>query len=201
MFTGLVQALAIVQTIESDGHGGARLTIIEPNFARVAVLGESIAVNGACLTMTVSDAVTIRFDCGPETLAKTTLGSLTTGDSVNLERALRVGDALGGHWVTGHIDCVGRVHAVEPNGEWKSMAIDVPAEFDELLVVKGSVTVDGVSLTLVTVEPGRITIMLIPHTLTATTLSTKVAGDSVNLEFDLIAKHVRKLFRNLSIEL
>lgn len=128
MFTGLVQSLARVRTVEPDGHGGARLTIIEPNFATTAVLGESIAVNGACLTATVFDAETIRFDCGPETLTRTTLGTLQPDASVNLERALRVGDALGGHWVTGHIDCVGRVAAIEPNGDWKTFTIDVPEE-------------------------------------------------------------------------
>jgi len=201
MFTGLVQALARIHSVEPDGYGGSHLTILEPNFARSAVLGESIAVNGACLTATVIEAETIRFDCGPETLARTTLGDCKAGNAVNLERALRVGDALGGHWVTGHIDCVGRIAAIEPNGDWKTFTVEVPKEFDALLVVKGSIAVDGVSLTLVSVLPGSITIMLIPHSLAATTLGVKSVGDAVNLEFDLLAKHVRKLFQNLSIEL
>lgn len=193
MFTGLVQALAAVDRFAPDGHGGARLVVREPTLAPQLVLGESVAVNGCCLTVVGSDTSTFAFDCGPETLARTALGGLTPGSRVNLERALRVGDMLGGHFVTGHVDAVGTLAAVEPSGEWQVLTFYLSAEFDELLVPKGSVAVDGISLTLVDVIPGSFTVMLIPHTLAHTTLGVKVPGDPVNLEFDLLAKHVRKL--------
>ncbi|MGL6075328.1 MAG: riboflavin synthase [Fimbriiglobus sp.] len=199
MFTGLIQTLAKVASITPDGHGGSRLTLLAPGYGTVGVLGESIAVNGCCLTLVAFDANQLQFDCGPETLARTNLGRLAVDSPVNLERALKVGDPLGGHFVSGHIDGVGRVKQIVPNGEWRNFHFSIPPEFDELLVVKGSIAIDGVSLTLVTVEPGEVSVMLIPHTLAATTLGSKNVGDEVNLEIDMIAKHVKKLFGNLSI--
>ncbi len=198
MFTGLVQSLGTVAGPSPDGHGGARLTIREPTIAPSLVLGESVAVNGCCLTVVASAGDTFDFQCGPETLGRTVLGTLAAGDRVNLERALRVGDALGGHFVTGHVDGVGTLAADEPRGEWRMLSFAFPDGFDELLVPQGSVAVDGISLTVVDVVPGRFTVMLIPHTLAVTTLGFKRPGSTVNLEFDLIAKHVRRLVRPLA---
>ena len=201
MFTGLVQSLAQIRTVTPDGVGGARLSVVAPAVAVSAVLGESIAVNGVCLTVVASDGEAVDFECGPETLLRTNLGRLGVGSHANLERALRMGDPLGGHFVSGHVDCVGAITAVEPNGEWVTISFAVPKAFDELLVLKGSVAIDGISLTLVTVVPGAISVMLIPHTLAHTTLGLKTVGDEVNLEFDLLAKHVQKLLTHLTITL
>ena len=201
MFTGLVQTLAQIRAVTPDGNGGAKLSAVAPAVAASAVLGESIAVNGVCLTVIAVDGDSVGFECGPETLLLTNLGRLAVGSHANLERALRMGDPLGGHFVTGHVDCVGTIAAVEPNGEWVTIHFAVPKEFDDLLVIKGSVAIDGVSLTLVTVEPGRLSVMVIPHTLAHTTLGLKTVGDEVNVEFDLVAKHVKKLFTQLTITL
>lgn len=201
MFTGLVQALGTVSRLEDDGHGGRRLRIAEPRLAPTLAIGESVAVNGACLTVVERSDAEFAFELGPETLQRTTFGHLAIGDRVNLERALRVGDALGGHFVTGHVDCVGRISRREASGEWQTVDFELPKEFDELLVPKGSIAIDGVSLTLVAVEPRHVSVMLIPHTLANTTLGFKQVGDAVNFEFDLLAKHVRKLMKNLTIDI
>ena len=156
-------------------------------------------MDGVCLTVVARAGETFEFEAGPETLAKTTLGGLVAGDRVNLERALRVGDAFGGHFVTGHIDCVGKVLEETVTGEWLTVRFGFPAEFNELLVGKGSVAVDGVSLTIVDEQSECFSVMLIPHTREHTTLGLKKPGAAVNLEFDLIAKHVQKLFKKLSI--
>jgi riboflavin synthase len=201
MFTGLVQSLGTIRTAADDGHGGRAITVHEPGIAPDLQLGESVAVNGVCLTVVRSDAETFDFQVGPETVTRTTLGTLQPGSRVNLERALRVGDRIGGHFVSGHVDCVGRVLSRETSGEWEKVWLAYHEDFDDLLVVKGSVAVDGVSLTLVAVEPTRFSVMLIPHTLANTTLGAKQIGDPVNLEFDLLAKHVQKLMRNLTVTL
>lgn len=199
MFTGLVQALGTVVRSTPDGHGGRLLRVSNPTLPATAVLGESIAVNGVCLTVVDRHADRFEFQVGPETLHRTTLGGLIEGDPVNLERALRVGDAIGGHFVSGHVDCVGRVARREPQGDWQTVGFDLPPEFDDLLVMKGSVAVDGVSLTVMDVSPGAFSVMLIPHTLALTTLGRKLLGGSVNLEFDLLAKHVRKLIAKMTV--
>lgn len=196
MFTGLVQALGTVSRVEPDGHGGRRLAVVEPRVGPLLTLGESVAVNGACLTVVRPGGSEFHFEAGPETLAKTNLGGLGVGDRVNLERALRVGDPLGGHFVTGHIDVVGAVASRERAGDWETVWFAFPPGWDDLLVPKGSAAVDGVSLTVVGAEPGRLSVMLIPHTQAETTLGFKPAGAAVNLEFDLLAKHVRKLLQN-----
>lgn len=198
MFTGLVQALGTVRAAEPDGHGGRRFRVAEPAVAPQLALGESVAVNGACMTVTALWEDWFAFEAGPESLARTTLGQLAPGDRVNLERALRAGDLLGGHFVTGHVDAVGRVLEVLTNGEWRTVWFGLPREYAELLVEKGSVAVDGVSLTVVDARADRFSVMLIPHTQAHTTLGTKAAGDAVNLEFDLLAKHVRRLVRGMS---
>lgn len=199
MFTGLVQALGAVRRVTPDGAGGARLAVAEGAIAPQLVLGESVAVNGCCLTVVSRVAESFEFDCGPETLARTNLGKLAPGSAVNLERALRVGDSIGGHFVSGHIDCQAILVEQAQQGEWQYLRFAVDEVYDELLVTKGSVAIDGVSLTLVDVAPGGFRVMLIPHTLSATTLGKISAGDSVNIEFDLLAKHVQKLVAKMRI--
>jgi len=199
MFTGLIQSLGRITAIADDGHGGRVLRIAEPTFAPNLVLGESIAINGVCLTVVEHNDESFRFQAGPETLQKTNLGELVIDNRVNLERALRVGDSLGGHFVSGHVDAVGTIAERTQNGEWETIAFDCPKSLDELMVTKGSIAIDGISLTLVDVARGRFTVMLIPHTLAHTTLGFKPVGATVNLEADLLAKHVQKLFKSLSI--
>lgn len=193
MFTGLVQSLGTLVESQSDGHGGRELVVSEPTLAPQLELGESVAVNGACLTVVRSAGDRFAFQAGPETLAKTNLGRLAVGDAVNLERALRVGDRLGGHFVTGHVDAVGTVVERRREGDWEFFSFAIPGEFAKLVVDKGSIAVDGVSLTVVSAGPANLSVMLIPHTLAATTLGRRQVGDAVNLEFDLLAKHVAKL--------
>lgn len=191
MFTGLVQAMGMVR------EAGPRLRIESP---WNGVIGESIAVNGTCLTVVASDDG-LSFDIGPETQARTNLGGLRPGDAVNLERALKLGDPLGGHLVTGHVDAVGRLETRTRREDAEIVEFSCPESLDDLLVHRGSICVDGVSLTLVDVERGRFRVMLIPHTLANTTLGRLALGAPVNLETDLIAKHVKKLFANLTIEI
>jgi riboflavin synthase len=198
MFTGLVQALGTVREV-ADARAGRRLRVAEPTLAPKLEIGESVAVNGACLTVVARADDGFDFEVGPETLAKTTLGQLRADDRVNLERSLRMGDALGGHFVTGHVDCVGTILEETATGDWLTVWFGFPPEFEELLVAKGSVAVDGVSLTIVDAKSDRFSVMLIPHTRSATTLGLKKPGAAVNLEFDLLAKHVQKLFKRLSI--
>jgi riboflavin synthase len=194
MFTGLVEALGVVREVAFEG-AGCRLTVAEPSLARELILGESVAVNGACLTVVTHDSATFAFQVGPETLSRTNLGNLQPGDRVNLERSLRVGDRLGGHLVQGHIDGVGTVAERTPQGEWVSMWFSCPRPLAAQMVPKGSVAVDGVSLTLVDVGPERFSVALIPHTLAQTTLGFKGPGAVVNLETDLLAKYVFKALK------
>jgi riboflavin synthase len=194
MFTGLVEVLGSVRRIDSQG-AGRHLVIVEPALAPEVIVGESVAINGACLTVVEHDQETCRFEAGPETLQRTNLGQLAPGDRVNLERALRLGDRLGGHLVQGHIDGVGRIAERRREGEWELVWFDCSAELAAQMVSKGSVAVDGVSLTLVDVTGDRFSVALIPHTLQHTTLGFKAAGATVNLETDLLAKYVWKCLR------
>ena len=198
MFTGIVEETGQVLAFEPDAQAW-RLVVS----ARTALVdlapGDSIAVNGCCLTATASDASSLQFDLLEETRRLTNFAALRQGALVNLERSLRFGGKVGGHFVTGHIDGTGTVLEKHPNGEWLTVWFGYPKEFGELLVPKGSIAVDGVSLTVVDVEPERFSVMLIPHTRDHTTLGLKEAGASVNLEFDLLAKHVRKLVQSATI--
>jgi riboflavin synthase len=191
MFTGLVETLGTVQRVRPDG-AGRHLVIAAPDIAAELRVGDSVAVNGACLTVVECDAVTCRFEAGPETLRRTNLGELAAGDRVNLERALRMGGRLGGHLVQGHVDGLGHVAERHAQGDWELVWFRCPPELAVQMVSKGSVAVDGVSLTLVDVERERFSVALIPHTLTHTTLGFKQPGASVNLETDLLAKYVAK---------
>jgi riboflavin synthase len=190
MFTGLVEALGVVRELTADGAGRV-LTVATP-FAVQLALGESVAVNGTCLTVVAHDGETCRFEVGPETLQRTNLGELRVGDRVNLERSLRMGDRLGGHWVQGHIDGVGRLERRVPDGPWLGVWFTCPPELAAQMVPKGSVAVDGISLTLVDVAANGFSVALIPHTLDNTTLGFKQPGDAVNLETDILAKYVWK---------
>jgi len=191
MFTGLVESLGTVHEVIFEG-GGCRLTVEAPDIAAELTIGQSVAINGACLTVVVCDAQTCSFQLGPETLQRTNLGELRQGDRVNLERALRLSDRLGGHLVQGHIDGVGHLAQRRTEGEWVTMWFTCPPELAAHMVPKGSVAVDGVSLTIVEVGENRFSVALIPHTLAHTTLGFKGPGDAVNLETDLLAKYVWK---------
>lgn len=191
MFTGLVEAFVPVAEVV-DAPPGKRLVIEWPDVAGEAALGESIAVNGCCLTVVAIDGGRLAFEAGPETLAKTNLGGLAAGARVNVERSLRLGDRLGGHLVTGHVDAVGTLEERRDEGDWSTYWFRFPAPLRGQLVPKGSIAVDGVSLTVVDVTPERFSVALIPHTLAVTTLGQLRPGERVNLETDLIGKYVEK---------
>ncbi len=190
MFTGLVQAIGVVEQISQQGPG-ALLTIKSAVLEGIAI-GDSICVNGCCLTAVSLDGDCASFEAGTETLSRTNLGSLATGSHVNLERSLRPQDPMGGHFVTGHIDCVGNVAARDDDGEWCHMRFSIPAPFHSQVAAKGSITIDGISLTVVDVVDQEFGVALIPHTLENTTLGKRRAGDEVNLETDILAKYVER---------
>ena len=191
MFTGLVECMGTVVDI-ADESPGVRLRIDAGLVADDAVLGASIAINGCCLTVVAVEDSILDFEAGSETLSRTNLGSLEIGNNVNLERSLKVGDRLGGHYVTGHIDTTGTVSERMDNKDWSTIWFNLPRSWAKLLVEKGSVAVDGVSLTVVDVESERFSVALIPHTLEVTTLGQRHTGDVVNLETDLLAKYVQR---------
>jgi riboflavin synthase len=189
MFTGLVESMGTVRAIAPEGEG-TRLWIAEATLAQELPLGASVAVNGVCLTVVAREADAFAFQAGPETLRLTNLGELQPGMRVNLERALRVGDRLGGHIVQGHIDGLGTLGRRERQGDWEFVWFGCPPSLARYLVPKGSIAVDGVSLTLVEITPEGFSVALIPHTLDATTLGQKQPSATVNLEVDLFAKYV-----------
>ena len=192
MFTGIVRELGSVETIERDDET-ARLRVRAPATAAHTAVGDSVAVNGVCLTATtVTDGV-LAFQAMPETLRRSSLGRLERGASVNLEPALRTGEPLGGHIVQGHVDGVARVRAVVSEEDAKRLELGLPRELERYVVEKGSIAVEGVSLTVAAVGAGSISVALVPHTLTATTLGSVAPGDEVNLEVDVLAKHVERL--------
>lgn len=193
MFTGLVEGCGIVQALEPEGPG-QRLALAPPiGLASGCAVGDSVAINGCCLTVVSIDSGCWSFQAGPETLAKTNLGRLRPGELVNLERSLPVSGRLGGHFVQGHVDGVGIVDERKSDGEWVTMWFRVAAPLARQMVPKGSVAVDGISLTLVQVEAERFSVALIPHTLQVTTLGRRQPGDFVNVETDILAKYVQKL--------
>ena len=191
MFTGLVESLGRIQNLEPM-NPGIRLLVESAVIAEDAQLGDSIAVNGCCLTAIRIDHQQIAFEAGPETLQKTNLSRLKIGSVVNLERSLKVGDRLGGHYVSGHVDAVGSLLERKDENDWSEFWFAVPPELTRQMAGKGSIAVDGVSLTLVDVLADRFSVALIPHTLEVTTLGKLQPGDPVNLETDLLAKYVEK---------
>jgi riboflavin synthase len=192
MFTGIVEELGTVEALVDQGDA-VRLTVRGPHVTLDAALGDSIAVNGCCLTVAERDQETFTADVMRETLEKTSLGDLTPGARVNLERAVTPQTRLGGHIVQGHVDGTGQVRRRTPSEHWEVVEVGLPAAIARYLVPKGSVTVDGISLTVVDVGPDSFTVSLIPETLARTTLGFKQAGDRVNLEVDVIAKYVERL--------
>ena len=185
MFTGLVREVGKVVSFE-DGRLRVESTI-------AASVGDSVAIDGVCLTVVDGDRSTLAFDAVPETLARTTLAALGPGEPVNLEPALRAGEALGGHYVQGHVDGVGRVRSVDDEGEGRRVWFDAPPGLLRYCVEKGSIAVDGVSLTVAGLDDDGFAVALVPHTLEATTLGRAASGDEVNLEADVLAKYVERL--------
>jgi riboflavin synthase len=192
VFTGLVEALGRVDRVEQEGSG-RRFTLHWPGLAGPLALGESVAVNGCCLTVVSAEGERFDVQAGPETLVRTNLGQKPVGAPVNLERSLRAGDRLGGHFVQGHVDATAVLRDRRRDGDWEFLAFGIDPAWTPLMVSKGSIAVDGVSLTLVDVLADGFSIMLIPHTLAVTTLGTLQPGELVNIETDILAKHVAKL--------
>ncbi len=191
MFTGLIADLGRVVELDA-GAGGAQLRIATALAGEVKE-GDSVAVNGVCLTATLVDGEGFRTEAMPETLERSSLASLAAGDAVNLELALRAADRLGGHLVQGHVDGTGTVIAVQPEGISRVVEIEADPELTRYLVEKGSVAVDGVSLTVSALGEGSFSVSLIPETLTRTTLGAIAPGAKVNIEVDVLAKHVERL--------
>jgi riboflavin synthase len=192
VFTGIIRERGRVTSVER-GEAAIRLCLEAPQTAAQVAIGDSVAVNGVCLTAVAVEDGTLAFDAVPETLRRSSLGRLETGAEVNVEPALRVGEALGGHYVQGHVDGVGHVRSVETEGADVVVRVDAPPELLRYLVEKGSVTVEGVSLTVAGVDERGFSVALIPHTLAETTLDALAAGDPVNLEVDVLAKYVERL--------
>jgi len=192
MFSGIVEALGTVAELRAEPPG-CRLIIREPKIAAETKVADSISVNGCCLTVVETDQQTMSFQAGPETLARTNLGELQPGSPVNLERAMMVGERLGGHFVSGHIDGVGTLLERHDLGDWSNFWFSVPRQLAVQMASKGSIAVDGVSLTIVGSEPDRFSVALIPYTLAVTTLGSLKVGGKVNLETDLLAKYVQRL--------
>ena len=192
MFTGIVEELGTVAAIEEQADA-IRLTIAASTVLEDVHLGDSISVNGCCLTVATTDGQTWTADVMQESLDKTSLGTLGLGDRVNLERAVTVEKRLGGHIVQGHVDGVGTIVALTPSEHWEVVEIRLPDGLGRYLVDKGSITVDGISLTVVETRGDTFTVSLIPETLARTTLGFRAPGDPVNLEADVLAKHVEKL--------
>lgn len=192
MFTGIIRELGRVKSIEKIGDT-YRLEIESKSISKDINIGDSAAVNGVCLTLVKKNRDILSFDCVKETIRKTTLDGLKNNDSVNLEGSLRVGDSLGGHFVLGHIDCMGKVRSVGKRGEDASIGIEIPDEFRRLVVEKGSIAIDGISLTVGEAKDNNFKVYIIPHTLKVTTLGSKKRGDRVNIEFDVIGKYVINL--------
>jgi len=192
VFTGIVRELGKVVSAEGDAKGLA-LVVEAPGTAAQLGVGDSVSINGCCLTAESVEGTRITMHAVPETLARSTLGRLSVGDAVNVEPAVRAGDPLGGHYVQGHVDAVGRVQSVEAEGDGLRVFVEAPPEVLRYCVEKGSVTIDGVSLTVAELGHEEFGVALVPHTLEATTLSALAPGQEVNLEADVLAKYVERL--------
>jgi riboflavin synthase len=188
VFTGIVRELGAVEGIQESATG-VRLLVRAPETAAAAAVGDSVAVNGVCLTAVAADDGVLAFDAVPETLRRSSLGRLSAGARVNVEPALRAGEPLGGHFVQGHVDGVGRVRRADAEG----LEIEAGGEILRYCVEKGSIAVEGVSLTIASLGEDSFTVALVPHTREVTTLGALAEGDDVNLEVDVLAKHVERL--------
>jgi riboflavin synthase len=188
MFTGIVRELGTV-----DAFGGSRLVVAAPETAAGVAVGDSVSIAGVCLTVVAAEEGRLAFDVVPETLSRTALSRLERGDRLNVEPSLRIGDPLGGHVVQGHVDAVGAVRSVTPEGESRRVWVDAPGAIVRYCLEKGSIAVDGVSLTVAALDDEGFEVALIPHTLAVTTLGDLKTGDEVNLEVDVLAKVVERL--------
>jgi riboflavin synthase len=191
MFSGIIEQNGRIESLKPF-QGGARLRL-SPDKADHWVLGESVSVNGACLSLAAENSGALEFDLGEETLKRTTLGGLKSGDLVNLERALKIGDRIGGHFVSGHVDGLATLRAIRRSGALAEFDFSAPEALMPFIAQKGSVALDGVSLTPFAPRADGFTVSLIPLTLAATTLGFKMTGDSVNLEVDLLARYVKQI--------
>lgn len=194
MFTGLVEEMGTVRE-RVPSAAGARMVIGCDVVREGLAIGDSVSVNGACLTVVELTGDSFAVDCVEETLRRTSVGDRQAGDRVNLERAMRVGDRLGGHIVQGHVDGTGTIRDITPEGDGVLMSVAADGDLLRYVVEKGSITVDGVSLTVASRQPDGFTIALIPHTMEATTLGPDTVGRRVNLEADVLAKYVEALVR------
>lgn len=190
MFTGLVEEKGTVRQLKTS-NSACDLSIEAPLVSEDVSIGDSIAINGCCLTVVSINGKLLTFQAGSETLGRTNLGQLQPESAVNLERSLQVGQRMGGHYVSGHVDTLGTVDERNDDGEWAEFWFRVPAALTRQMAPKGSVTVDGISLTIVNVESDRFSVALIPHTLDVTTLGSRNVGDQVNIETDVLAKYVQ----------
>jgi riboflavin synthase len=192
VFTGIIRELGRVESLNGES-AGIRLRVVAPVTASLTAAGDSVSVNGVCLTAVDVEGGVLAFDAVPETLRRSSLSRLTEGGSVNVEPAVRAGEPLGGHLVQGHVDGIGRVLRLEPEGDGARLTVAVPQELLRYIVEKGSITVEGVSLTIAALAPDSFEIALVPHTLQATTLGSLARDDEVNLEVDVLAKYVERL--------
>jgi riboflavin synthase len=194
MFTGIIEELGIVTSIIRGSKSGKLTISVSRNFAGIKI-GESIAVNGVCLTVTGIRRNFIEFDLSAETLIRTTLPNLKIGDNVNLEKALLVAGRLGGHLVTGHVDGIGEIRNKVKRGEDFELQISIPSELLRYLAPKGSITIEGVSLTVADLRNGLMVVSIIPHTARTTTLGNKEVGNRINIEVDILSKYIERHLR------
>ncbi len=194
MFTGIVEEMGVVKALEKS-LAGARLILLAQTIMDDLATGASVSVNGACLTVVARSEQEFSVDLSPETLSVTTLGTLTAGMPVNLERAMKLNERIGGHLVAGHVDGVGTVRSRQPDGNAILLTIEAPLELMRYCVPKGSVTIDGISMTVNEVGDRTFRLAVVPHTAKVTTLGLMKEGDQVNLESDLIGKYVERLLQ------
>jgi riboflavin synthase len=197
MFTGLIESVCPVRAATMAGSGGMDLSVDLGPLAQGTQVGDSIAVHGVCLTVTRTAGAVAYFDVGPETLRRSTLGSIRPSAKVNVERAMQVGDRFGGHMVQGHVDGVARIETLQHQGAFLEIAFGAEAELLDAIVIKGSVAVDGVSLTVAGLEKSGFSVAIIPQTASATTLGLARVGDKVNIETDLVVKAVRRTLERI----
>lgn len=198
MFTGLIEEVGVVLTLRATDRG-MELQIIAPHMEQRIEPGDSVAVNGCCLTVTARRGDQLTFDLLEETFERTNLKAVRPNSRVNLERALAADGRLGGHFVQGHVDCAGRILALEQKGADQRLEIELPSEFAHYVAFKGSVAVNGISLTIAEVLPSSFAVWIIPHTRAHTNLDVARCGDLVNLEFDLIAKYVERMLQRQAV--
>lgn len=190
MFTGLIEEIGEVKSLTRGTI--CKLTIISSKIINEVIIGDSVAINGVCLTVTSIGSGTLTFDAVPETLSRSNLGNLRTSDKVNLEASIRAGQMMGGHFVLGHVDGIGTIESINSLADSRVIRFKAPQEILKYVVEKGSIAIDGISLTVASCDNTGFAIAVIPHTLSATTLNNKRPGDQVNLESDIIGKYVEK---------